>query len=221
MVRQDRLTPLRTLPASGQGTPCREPRQPTPAPPAHAESKWLVKKEGWGETLVSEAAASRRTPLAAFRTPRRYLPMPDRLAPVSGPHSGPGERARQGATAGTAKPPPARRRTDQEPGPGGPEVRAAGCKHREREPSRGGIEWARDAKRRPCTRRAADPEAQAQGSGQEPDQPQSRPAPARATRAARVAQIAEGQPAAAELPTDRPSQIASPNGLAIRTKKSG
>ena len=34
MVRQDRLTPLRTLPASGQGTPCREPRQPTPEPPA-------------------------------------------------------------------------------------------------------------------------------------------------------------------------------------------
>ncbi|PSM54913.1 hypothetical protein C4L39_25730 [Clostridium diolis] len=83
----------------------KEPRQPTPEPPAPGRRPWADEKRGKGRPgrtpqRPEQAAAPRREPPAAFKTDRRYPPMPKRLAPVSGPHSAPQDRAEQKATAG-------------------------------------------------------------------------------------------------------------------------
>lgn len=75
MVRQDRLTPLRTLPASGQGTPCREPRQPTPAtgsarrkPIAESKEDQAASRSGTSPgTVICQRQQSHRQTLRTLR----------------------------------------------------------------------------------------------------------------------------------------------------------
>lgn len=253
-------------------------------------------KRGRERRRLVEAAARPRTSPAAFKSPRRYLPVPDRLAPVSGPHRAPQRRigpiatVALGATparplgfasvlrtagraasapsrwprhrlgrfasshgadcpvfglgsqtgAGRTAPqsgPPAGQRSEGKRISAGPIQESQGQRAKKqgrrtmqapdaRNHPREGIEWARDARRSPCTRKHNSP-------GQAPAG--STPAPIRSGAGPTAWQIVPGKrPSAARGPADRrrpasrskaadrlASQMASPNGPAIRTKKSG
>lgn len=131
----------------------------------------------------------------------------------TGPQSRPEER---GLAQGRSKRARARARARER------RTRAVVCKHRRSaKPSRGGIEWASGTKRSPCTRRATDQEAQAQGSGQESDRSQSSQHRQERSVAARVAQIAEGQPAAAEPQAARPARAKRTGEPVLTGKASG